>query len=364
MNYALQPRTHNATQTFRNYGLSKLLPLFQAVGLEAQAQQFLPIFNTLLANWGEQTVGTSPRWASEVTYDHTPMELSVALNGDRPEVRLLIEAQGNPTTIASSWAAGCQLNRSLAAQFGVSLERFDQIQDLFEPNNPDAGFAMFHAAGISELGTPEFKVYLNPFASRDVPPKILIQTALERLGFAQAWNFLSEAALRRETLDHVVFFSLDLTDRSDARVKIYVAHQDPRLDYLESVMAACPTYVPGDVTRFSEALLGEVPLGHRPFLTYFAFTSDNDAKPHSASLYLPLRDYAINDAILKQRIVNFLPEHDRTIYEAALAAIVDRPLEAGVGLHSFASLTRVQGQPRSVIYFAPEAYQVLPPRNA
>lgn len=352
---------HIATQTFKNYGLNKILPLFRALELEEQGQKFLPIFDTMLADWGDQIIGTAPNWASEVAYDHTPMELSVAFNGD-PEIRLLIEPQGNPATLTSSWIAGCELNQSLANQFGASLERFDQIQDLFEPRNPNAGFSIFHAAGMSGTGTPEFKLYLNPFSQGFTQSETLLQTALERLGLTQAWSFLSRVVLKRKNLDQAVFLSLDLADRSDARVKIYVAHKQPTVDYLESIMTVCPGYVSGDITQFCEALLGNVSLDHRPFLSYFAFTSDNDTQPLNAALQLPLRDYAVNDAILKQRVMNFLPAPDRPIYEAALAALVDRPLEAGVGLHSFASFTRHEGQVRTVLYFALEAYKVLAPR--
>lgn len=163
-----------AIQTFRSYGLSKILPLFHALGFEEQAERFLPLFNTMTADWGEQRMGTTPRWASEVAYDHTPMELSVALNGDRPEIRLLIEPQGNPATLTSSWMAGCQLNARLADQFGTSLERFHQIQDLR---------AIYEAALAALVERPrEAGVGLHSFASftrHKGHPRTVLYFALE-----------------------------------------------------------------------------------------------------------------------------------------------------------------------------------------
>ncbi len=164
--------------------------------------------------------------------------------------------------------------------------------------------------------------------------------------------------------DSLVFFSLDLSDHRDARVKVYITHSKPTVEHLESLMTVCPNYVSGEAHRFCQTMMGSnITFGSRSPLTCFAFTSGNDAPPFNVTLQLPLRDYVDNDAIAKQRIENFLSSTDRKIYKTILAAIADRPLEAGVGLHSFVSFTRYKGQPRTALYFALEGYRVLSPRS-
>lgn len=350
-------------QTFRELGIAKIKTFCHVLGFEQQIPAMLDGFNALINPWGEQIIGQTPRWPSDVSYDHTPMEFSVAFEENQPELRLLLEPQGNPTTLQSSWEIGCQINQILESQFNASLERFRQVQDLFVPTDAEATYSMCHAFGLTEKGEPNFKIYLNPMIQGFKQAPIIMQEALHRLGFGNAWHFLTQMGHNSQT-EPLVFFSLDLVHYRSARVKIYVAIPNPTIERLELMMSASPEYCLGDAREFCQAMLGSsTKLGNRPAVVYFAFTAENDVRPYSVTLQLPLRDYIENDAIAKERISNFLLAQDRETYERIIKTIADRPLAAGSGLHSFASFKRENGQPRTTLYFALEAYKVQPPRT-
>ncbi len=107
---AIVNRDWIAVQTFRTYGAAKLIPLCQALSFQEEAPAVFEAFNALLDPWGDCILGKTPQWLSEITYDHTHLELSIALSGEEPELRLLVEPQGKPTTLTSSWETGCQTN--------------------------------------------------------------------------------------------------------------------------------------------------------------------------------------------------------------------------------------------------------------
>ena len=89
-----------------------------------------------------------------------------------------IEAQNNPTTLQTSWEDGLALNERLNKEFGVPLEHFDRVKDLFEPHNPEASFSLWHAFCLKPDGRAEMKVYLNPQARGPEHANALVEEAL------------------------------------------------------------------------------------------------------------------------------------------------------------------------------------------
>ncbi|WP_257453784.1 tryptophan dimethylallyltransferase family protein [Archangium lipolyticum] len=354
----MQARARIASQTFHAFGSAKLTAMCRAVGFtEEDTRTVLKFFELLTSPWGQRRIGTEPVWASDITDDHSPYELSLALDGRTPEVRFLVEAQGEPTTLQSSWVDGLALCERLRRHSGITLDRLERVRELFEPRNPGASFSLWHAFGLKAGGKPDFKVYLNPLARGPGQESELTREALDRLGFTGSWRFISQEVMRRGPKDRLVYFSLDLSAGPAARVKLYVAHQDATVEDLEEVLSRGGEYMPGEPRSFCRALSGgEGPFTARPPLTCFAFTSDNAARPFSSTLHFPLRAYVVDDLHSVRAIRQILEPRDRGLFEQVLAAISDRPLEAGRGLVQWASLRHQRRQARTTFYLAPEAY--------
>jgi DMATS type aromatic prenyltransferase len=347
-----------ASRTFREFGTAKLSAVCRAVGFpERDTRTVARFFDILTSPWGERPLGTEPPWASDISDDHAPYELSLALDGRGPEVRFLVEAQGEPTTLQSSWVDGLEMCERLGREAGISLERLARVRDLFEPRNPEARFSLWHAFGLKAGGEPDLKVYLNPVARGPGQAEALVREALERLGFTGAWRFLSQEVMRRGEKDRLAYFSLDLSAAPVARVKLYVAHQDCTPEDLEAVLSRGPGYVAGQPRAFCQALSGgEGPFTSRPPLTCFAFISREAARPVSATLHFPLRAYVDDDARAVRAIRPLLEPDDRRLFEQVLAAVAERPLEAGPGLIQWASLRTREGTARITFYLAPGVY--------
>lgn len=347
--------------TFEEFGAARIQSLCEAVGYGAQDTATVKRFFTFMSHpWGSRLIGSTPPWSSDITDDHTPFELSLSIDGEQPEVRFLMEAQNplpGPTTLRSTWENGLALNERLNREFGVRLERFEQVKDLFEPVTPNLRFALWHAFFLKE-GRPDIKAYLNPAARGRRHAHAVVRKALERLGFAGAWRCLSERVMRGDARDQLIYFSLDLSADRAARVKIYVSHQDTTAEELESVMSLGSEYVPGEAWVFCQALRG--PRGRlgtaRSVLTCLAFTSDDDERPSSVTLHVPVRCYSRNDEESMERI-RFLQEpRAQAMLKQAVHALAHRPLAAGTGLIQWASMRRHDGRVRTTFYLATEAY--------
>jgi hypothetical protein len=206
---------------------------------------------------------------------------------------------------------------------------------------------------------------LNPAARGREAAPALVEEALSRLGFGDARRALP---LRR-ALDALKYFSLDLSARREARVKIYTAHPDTGVQHIEDAVRAARDHVPGKAADFCRAMAGsEGPYTRMPVLSCLAFTEGN-ALPVTGTIHFPLRAYADNDRAARDRILAYLPAEGAAIYRRALDAFADRRLEDGIGMQTYASLREQRGGRRLTIYLAPEVYSVeparaLPPRVA
>jgi len=349
-----------STLTFEEFGIARLQALCEAVGYDATDTETVKRFFSFMSSpWGAQQIGHTPPWKSDITDDHTPFELSLAIEDGRPEVRFLMEAQNahGPTTLRSTWEDGLALTERLSQEFGVRLERFNLVKDLFEPVDPRARFGLWHAFFLKN-GRADIKVYLNPAAQGPERTNAVVQEALERLGLHGAWRCLSEQAMRPGGQDQIIYFSLDLSAHRAARVKIYLAHRDITAEELESVMSLANEYVPGEAWVFCQALKGHTGRVEtsRPLLTCLSFTSDNDERPSSVTLHVPVRCHVNNDQESMERIRYLLEPQGHTLLERAVRALAHRRLDAGVGLIQWASMRRQGGKIRTTLYLATEAY--------
>jgi DMATS type aromatic prenyltransferase len=356
-----------ASQTFQQFGLSRIEALCTAAGFSStDTQKVQKYFTFMTSSWSSRRVGDASPWKSDISDDHTPFELSLALEADRPEVRFLIEAQNNPTTLQTSWDDGLALNERLNKELGVPLEGFNKVKELFEPHNPEARFSLWHAFCLKPDGRAEIKVYLNPLARGPENAKALVQEALARLGFAHAWRFLSEVVMRRGTQDQPLYFSLDLSGQEVSRVKIYVAHRNASAEVIEEAMALAKEYEPGEAGAFCASIQGDEDRfsGQRATLTCWAFTSDDDDRPYSVTLHCPIRCYADNDRDALRRIRTVLDPRSHAVLDRAVSALANRKLHEGVGLIQWASMRREGGKMRATFYLAAEAYGYVPSRES
>lgn len=346
-------------ETFVNYGSRKLRAICEAVGFEpTRRDETIQLFSELLAPWGEQQIGESMPWRSDIGEEGTPFEFSLALSDGVPEVRIMVEAQGMAGTLASNRDAARATIGRLADKFGLSLERFLAIEDLFLPAEPEGRYSLWHAAVVRPDRPLFMKVYLNPKVSGEARAPAVVEEALKRLGLASAWRSVAAGCKRGSPLDVLKYFSIDLTSKERGRIKIYVYHQHADAAVLEAAAALGRTYVPGAVTAFCRAMTGTTgPFPGAPIATCLTFTSDDD-RPEVTSTYVPFLGHVATDREASDRIRRFLADNGGDVrnFDAVLGVFPSRPLDQGAGMLSYASLRNGPGAPRVTAYLNPELY--------
>lgn len=346
------------TQTYVQCGLEKLTALCTAAGLSHKIEQITEIFLTLTSSWGETVVGSKTTWKSDVSDDGAPFEFSIALDSDKAELRVLVEAQGSDPNLQSNWEAGLELNQQLAAKYNVSLDRFEQIADLFAPTNSEAKFSIWHSACFYLDKEPAFKLYVNPQSQSKSKAAAIVEESLVRLGFDRAWLTLAETAAQRgPDKDEFVYFSLDLAAHAQARVKVYLRHHDATPAELESALSAANNYIAGDAIEFCQAMApNQTSFAQKPAITCFALIQGADSVPPFGTLYLPISNYVSDDRVVYDKLDLYFIKHGFpvSVYKSALKSFAKRQLDDGIGMHSYISLRRQEQGNRITIYLNPE----------
>ncbi len=96
--------------------------------------------------------------------------------------------------------------------------------------------------------------------------------------------------------------------------------------------------------------------GRGPF-TCYAFVEGSGAEPRSVTTHFPVNGYAESDQQIRDRVVGAqaVLGMESGAYLRSLAAMAARPLAAGVGMQSYASVRWVD-PPRMTVYLPCEAY--------
>jgi DMATS type aromatic prenyltransferase len=355
------------TKTYVEVGIEKLTALCESLGMNAKLAEVIEIFRAMTISWSDRQIGESVEWPSDVSDDGSPFEFSIALDPDKVELRVLVEAQGKDPNLQSNWQAGLDLNQYLATHYNVSLDRFAQIADLFVPTNADAKFSMWHSACFYPDKPSAFKLYLNPQSQQQSRSAAIVEESLVRLGFTHAWPTLAETAAQRgPDKDEFVYFSLDLAAHTHARVKVYLRHHDATPAELESALSAARNYVPGDAIEFCQAMApGQTSFSAKPAISAFSWVDGDNVTPSSSTLHIPISNYAIDDRAVCDRLDLYFIEHGLPVstYQAVIRSLPTRQLEKGVGMHSYTSLRREQQQRRVTLYLNPEVNTVKPPKK-
>jgi DMATS type aromatic prenyltransferase len=346
-------------------GTEQLAALATASGLAAELPRMEQIFTRLLGAAASRT-SLTPAYPSDVVDDHTPYELSLALGGATPELRLLVETSDGDDSLVGRWRAARRAGEWLRDEHGADLRRLDVIADLFEPHGEHGLFALWHAIVFKPDAAPETKVYLDLRARGSALAPAILEEALDRLGLAAAYpRLMSDACRRGPVLDELVYFSLDLAAHDSARVKVYFRHHHAVAADVERVIGNLGGVEAGEITGFCETVLGDAgPYRARPLVSCWSF-SGGGARPTGATLYAPIAYYVRDDAEAHARIQRWLGGQlmDVDRYDRSLAAFARRPLDRGVGMHSYVSFKRDANHPKLTCYLAPEAYQTFAPSS-
>ena len=236
--------------TLLDMGVVQLRALCGALGLDRDLSQgAVKLFTALTGSWGARSAQGPPLWASDITDDHSPFEFSLALDGGRAELRFLLEVQGEKPSHDSNWAAGLAMNRWLAQEHDIDLLRLAAIEGLFAPAR--------HAPALQHRQcvrcTQRSPAFVDPLSLRPRPGRLAratVEEALRRLGFASSITYLPPAGDRAEPR----YFSLDLTGRREARIKVYTAHTDATSADVDLALTKARWWRPGAAAAFCEAL--------------------------------------------------------------------------------------------------------------
>jgi DMATS type aromatic prenyltransferase len=355
-----------AHSTLAELGLDRLTALARRVGLSREVGNMRELFCELLSPWGERDRAEPPAWPSDVCDDHTPFEFSFVMGGRTPELRILVESRDNPPSLRSNQRWGLAVNAMLEKRYGVSLERFERLRDLFLPEQPEGAFAIWHAVSFFPGEAPKFKLYLNLAAQGTARAEDLTRETLARLSLGEAWPHLAEHCLGRgPALDALMYLSLDLAEGPDARVKVYLRHYSATCNVLERSCGAAPSPPPGSVREFCRALAGDEGPYERKAPVVCLTYGPPESRPSASTCYFPVAAYAPNDRVARDRVAAYLEAHDLSAseYLGGLEAFATRGLQDGVGMQSYASLRIAGGRPRVTVYLSPEAYRTEPARS-
>lgn len=344
---------NNARKTYLELAGQKMASICDAFTVDsAQRQRLMSMLWVMGSPWGDRQIGDRPRILSDITDDHTPFEFSLAFNDHRPEFRMLLEALPSDPLIQSRWEAGLELSKRLERQYGCDLGRFRAIEDLFRPTDEWARFAMWHAVNLGDK--PTFKTYLNPNAHGPERATALVQAALQRLGVPQIFDGLPELRAGR---DQIRYFSLDLSDEADARIKIYLTHHNSTIADLEQLVGFSRHHVSGEAAEFCRAASGGATrYDGLPVQTCYAFVGD-ELVPDTVTLHFPVRAYAKNDQVAMERIAALIPSSCRAPYARMMSHFVNHDLTASTGAQTYVSYRRADEHQRVTVYISPNAYR-------
>ncbi|MFF0003549.1 tryptophan dimethylallyltransferase family protein [Streptomyces tibetensis] len=330
----------------------------------------LPLLDLLdlLGPTARRPLGAGPPSPSFVCDDHSPVEFSLAFSAGSPvALRLLVEPGCAATTLGERGRLGLHALEALAARRGFPTEPVRRVEDLFLPPVVDGSFALWCAMDLRPDRSAGIKVYLNPRAHGRERSAYVTQEALDRFGFGRAWPALRERSMARgPDRDEILFFALDLGGWDTPRVKVYVARHDITAAEAHTASGLLPGEPAVRVDEFCRTMGGDVArFAHRPLVSCLSYTERDPMHPCGHTVHVPVRDYAPDDEVARDRAVAVLRRYgmDAGVIDSAWAAMTSRRPRDGVGLIAYVSLVQSTWQPPRVnVYFSPEAYTVHPPR--
>ena len=324
------------------------------------------LLKELLGAAAKRSLDAGPIWPSDISDDHSPVEFSLAFDADRPPaLRLLgetVSASPNPVSNAAELVRFLETTES----FGISLDRFNSVRDLFLPSNSGESFLLWYSLVLRADSSPALKVYFNPAAQGPENSREIVAEALSRLGRPNAYAQLARHALQRGDQDRLTYFAIDLHDRPHSRVKIYTTHANAEAaDALRCAEAI--NAISADRLIDFCAIAGRTDeFSGRPLTSSYTYLSPDTDHPSGYSLYLPIRDYVSDDEDARDRVVTVLEENgfQSGLLDRAIRSLTDRSLADGSGLLAHVSLRlSATARPGVTVYLSSEAHAVARPRQ-
>ncbi len=359
---ATTSRAPNRGLSFLAMGHERLDALWQAIFSQACPDAIRQRFSRMLSPWGARPMRHKPAWPSDIGDDHSPFEFSLVVGAAAPELRVLVEAQGEQPTAASTCQAALDLSDALQRD-GADLARLRAVQEIFLQDAPGSKFSLWHAASLAP-DKPHYKAYLNPRLHDAASSFEVAESALRRLALDAVVPALHAA--RFSPHDDVRYFALDLHRTTKSRVKVYLYQPGATTAHFERLAAMAPQVRRGQATELCELLTGGFgPYTAHPLCSYLSFV-EGSPEPYEVTIQVPIRFYCRDDLVARARICALFDACglDSAPYQNALDAMARRPLSRNAGLNTYVSLRLGESSPRIGVYLAIEAYSVEPRRSS
>jgi DMATS type aromatic prenyltransferase len=344
--------------SYVDFVLDKWATVCDGLGIASPA--VLDDVKYVMSPWGDRTIGDQCECPSYVSRDGFPLEFSISWRRGQPEVRILFESLGDEPTPAACQQAGRELTRSLEGRPGVSLRRYDLVEDLFLTDRP-CRFrpTIWHSLAWRPGTFPHYKVYFNPQVRGAENAGDVVAEAMERLGLADAWRPVGEEYRRLAAHGHEIdFFALDLRDDKTARVKVYFRHPDVDLSELDGIASFASCHDSARAFETYRAIYGDAITTANEPLTCLAFRPGL-ARPEQANVYLRFPGNVGSDAEAAERIADVMrsegvaPEP----YLDTVSALAPLPIDETAGMHELMSFrTRGDGGADLGVYFRFSVY--------
>jgi cytokinin dehydrogenase len=351
------PREPRNALTLGEVVTERLTVLGQATDSLAHAAQLTQFAELMSGGWWTESAAR-PAWASDLTDDGTPFELSFAIADAAPELRLLVEPRPVEGDAAATFAAAMMVGGALRDRHAADLSTFEDVAGLFAPvAGITPRFLIWYAVHLTPSG-PLFKVYVNPEVRGPEAARELVRAAFERLGMSSAWTLLEQ---RLTPSTRIPYLSIDLCERARARVKVYLGHAGASPEDVERFAAGSSGYRDGDVSRWMQALMSAEPgPEERPMLTCHAFRGT--AAP-DLTLHVPIRAHVRDDREALNLARGLCRGEGAASLDRVVTALAQRPLDAGRGMITYVSLRSCGASTRVTLYLAPQVHRLTPVRK-
>jgi hypothetical protein len=346
------------TATYHQIAIGRLERLASALGLESHQGRFRALVSYLFRGWGDVPLPEQPPYASVLANDHSPFEYALSFSDMNVDLSLVTEVQASSPSLLANREAALAFNDRLLP-FGVDLERFHRVAELFVPATPEPPFSLWHGLTLRPSVTG-FRVILNAAASGSAGAPATVREALARLGVKDAKPTLEKLLRRGDGLDELAYVSLDLSSGPGAEVRVYARHLAATPADLEKTLSLFPAHRAADAVGLCRAVARNAGAFTRdPPLTSVAF-GHGSTVPSAATLDLFLgAEDGPDDAEVSRQVTLYLTAFglDANRYTRALASYAQRPLAGKAGVQSRISFTRDLHGPRVAVNLCPELFR-------
>lgn len=275
----------------------------------------------MLPAWTQERIGAAPSEPSYVADDGFPAEMSVNWSGTRPELRLLFDCLGE-------------------VQPGVTptTRRSAQVHEMFTSRVGLSPAPLWHSIAWRPPSNVVHKTYFGLYEWPLPQRYAAVGEAMRRLRMGPAWDharrWVENSPGRRE----IEFFAVDLSEETDARVKIYYRNHGASIGEMNRIASVALRHDAMRAYAAYRELAGNRADAGEAALTCLAFRPGLDQVAESTT-YLRLSDLAHSDQLAVERTAALLRGEgvDPGRFRTLAAALAPGPLEESQGLLALVS---------------------------